>query len=145
MNRPRNINVVMGIGVFTFIAIAAYWFFWFVVPGVVQSRTPADADYLVYETYELAFPLPDAFVAISALVGVVGLSRMKDWGFLAMLLAAGGAFFLGLEDLLFDLENQMFVPFNSAAGIELVIVLLILSLGPIMTLLLWKHRRDLIK
>lgn len=145
MNRPRDINVVMGIGVFTFIAIAAYWFFWFVVPGVVQSRTPADADYLVYETYELAFPLPDAFVAISALVGVVGLSRMKDWGFLAMLLAAGGAFFLGLEDLLFDLENQMFVPFNSAAGIELAIVLLILSLGPIMTLLLWKHRRDLIK
>lgn len=145
MNRPRDINIVMGIGSFTFIAIAAYWFFWFVVPGVVQSRTPADADYLVYETYELAFPLPDAFVAISALVGVVGLSRMKDWGFLAMLLAAGGAFFLGLEDLLFDLENQMFVPFNSAAGIELVIVLLILSLGPIMTLLLWKHRRDLIK
>jgi hypothetical protein len=70
---------------------------------------------------------------------------MKDWGFLSMLLAAGATFFLGLEDLLFDLENNMFTPFNGAAGIELAIVLLIMSLGPIMTWLLWRQRRALIK
>ena len=145
MKRPSGINIVIGIGLFAFVAIAAYWLLWFFVPGVVQSRTPADADYLVYETYELAFPLPDAFVAIAALVGVIGLRKMKDWGFLSMLLAAGGALFLGLEDLLFDLENNMFVPFNSAAGIELAIVLVILSLGPVLTILLWKHRRELIR
>lgn len=144
MKRPADINVVIGIGIFAFVAIAAYWFFWFAVPGVVQSRTPADPDYLVYEAYELAFPLPDAFVAIAALAGVIGLSKMKDWGFLSMLLAAGGALFLGLEDLLFDLENNMFTPFNGAAGIELAIVLVILALGPTMTLLLWKHRKELI-
>lgn len=145
MKRPADINVVIGIGIFAFVAIAAYWFFWFAVPGVVQSRTPADPDYLIYEAYELAFPLPDAFVAIAALVGVIGLWKMKDWGFLSMLLAAGGAIFLGLEDLLFDLENHMFVPFNGAAGIELAIVLVILVLGPTMTLLLWKHRKELIR
>jgi hypothetical protein len=39
----------------------------------------------------------------------------------------------------------MFVPFNSAAMIELAIVLVILSLGPVMTFLLWKHRRELIR
>lgn len=145
MKRPADINVVMGIGIFAFVAIAAYWFFWFAVPGVVQSRTPADPDYLIYEAYELAFPLPDAFIAIAALVGVIGLRKMKDWGFLSMLLAAGGALFLGLEDLLFDLENHMFVPFDGAAGIELAIVLVILALGPAMTLLLWKHRKELIR
>jgi uncharacterized membrane protein (DUF2068 family) len=84
-------------------------------------------------------------VAIAALVGVIGLWKMKDWGFLSMLLAAGGAFFLGLEDLLFDLENNMFVPFNGASGIELAIVLVIMALGPIMTVLLWKHRKELVK
>lgn len=145
MKRSTDINIVIGIGIFAFAAIAAYWFCWFVVPGVVQARTPADPDFAVYVGYELAFPLPDAFVAVASLVGVIGLWKMKDWGFLSMLLAAGGAFFLGLEDLLFDLENNMFVPFNGAAGIELAIVLVILALGPIMTVLLWKHRKELVK
>lgn len=143
MKRPRDINIVIGIGIFAVVAIIAYWFFWFAVPGVVQSRMPTDPDFAIYSGYELAFPLPDAFAAISALLGVMGLWKMKDWGLLFMLLAAGATFFLGLEDLLFDLENKMFVPFNSAAVIELVIVLLIMSLGPMMTVLLWQHRKDL--
>ena len=145
MKRSRDINIVIGIGIFAVAAIVAYWFFWFVLPGVVQSRMPTDPDFAVYSAYELAFPLPDAFVAISALLGVIGLWQMKDWGFLFMLLAAGGTFFLGLEDLLFDLENNLFVPFNAAAGIELAIVLLILSLGPVMTFLLWRQRKELIR
>src|SRR5512143_3477798 len=134
MKRPSAVNIVIGIGIFAFVAIAAYWFFWFAVPGVVQSRGPADPDFAVYSGYELAFPLPDAFVAVAALVGVIGLWRMRDWGFLSMLLAAGGALFLGLEDLLFDLEHDMFVPLNGAAVIELAIVLMILSLGPTITI-----------
>jgi hypothetical protein len=145
MRRPRDINIVIGIGIFAVVSIAAYWFLWFAVPGVVQSRIPGDPGYRIYAGYELAFPLPDAFVAIASLVGVIGLWNMKDWGFLSMLLAAGGAFFLGLEDLLFDLEKQMFLPFNSAAMIELAIVLVILSLGPVMTVLLWRHRKELIR
>ena len=62
-----------------------------------------------------------------------------------MLLASGGAIFLGLEDLLFDLENNMFVPFNGAAAIELAIVLVIMAFGPIMIVLLWRHRREILK
>jgi len=145
MKHSKDINIVIGIGLFAFVAIVAYWFFWFAVPGVVQARTPADPDFTIYSAYELAFPLPDAFTAIAALIGVIGLWKMKDWGFLSMLLAAGGTFFLGLEDLLFDLENHMFVPFNSAAVIEAAIVLLIMSLGPVMTFLLWRQRKVLIK
>jgi hypothetical protein len=143
MKRPRDVNIVIGIGVFAFVAIVAYWFFWFVLPEAVQSRTIVDPDFAVYSGYELAFPLPDAFVAISSLVGVAGLWKMKDWGFLFMMLAAGGTIFLGLEDLLFDLENHMFTPFNSAAMIELAIVLVIMALGPTMIALLWKHRKEL--
>jgi hypothetical protein len=144
MRRSTEINIIIGIGLFACIAIVAYWFFWFVVPGVVQSRTLADPGFAVYSAYESAFPLPDAFVAITSLFGVIGLWKMKDWGFLSMLLAAGGAIFLGLEDLLFDLENQMFTPFNGAAVIELAIVLAILALGPTIITLLWKHRKEFI-
>lgn len=144
MKRPTNINVVIGIGIFAFIAISAYWYAWFLAPDVVQARLPSDPDYAVYMGYEQAFPLPDAFVALASLVGVFGLWKMRDWGFLSMLLAAGGALFLGLEDLLFDLQHNMFVPFNDATVIELAIVLVIMALGPAMTLLLWKHRHELI-
>jgi len=145
MNRPRDINIVIGIGIFAVVAFTTYWLLWFAVPGVVQSRMPGDPGFAIYEAFELAFLLADAFVAASALVGVIGLWSMKDWGFLSMLLAAGGAIFLGLEDLLFDLENQMFVPFTSAAMVELAIVLVLLSLGPVMTVLLWRHRKELIR
>lgn len=145
MKHPHDINIVIGIGIFAFAAIVAYWLCWFVFPEVVQARTPADPDFAIYSAYELAFPLPDGVTALAALIGVIGLWQMKDWGMLFMLLTAGGTFFLGLEDLLFDLENKMFVPFNGAAWIELVIVLLIMSLGPITTILLWRRRKDLIK
>jgi hypothetical protein len=143
MKRSRDINIVIGVGIFAMIAIITYWFFWFATPGVVQSRTPADSDFAIYSGYELAFPLPDAFVAITSLIGVLGLWKIRDWGFLFMNLAAGGAIFLGLEDLLFDLENHMFTPFNSAAVIELAIVLVTMALGPTMIVLLWKHRKEL--
>lgn len=144
MRRPTNINIVIGIGFFAFVAIVAYWLLWFLVPGVVQSRMPTDPEYAIYMGYELAFPVPDAFVAIAALIGVIGLWKMKDWGFVSMILAAGGAIFLGLEDLLFDLENHLLMPFDAAAAIELAIVLIILTLGPTMILLLWKYRKELI-
>jgi hypothetical protein len=145
MKRSTDINIVIGIGIFTVVAMIAYWYAWFLAPDIVRARIPTDPDYSVYVGYEQAFPLPDAFVTIAALVGVIGLWKMRDWGMLAMLLTAGGAFFLGLEDLLFDLQHNMLIPFNGAAVIELAIVLVIMSLGPIMTVLLWKHRRDLVK
>ena len=78
MKRSRDINIVIGIGIFAFAAIVMYWFFWFAMPGVVQSRTLGDPDFAVYFGYELAFPLPDAFVATASLIGVIGLWEMKE-------------------------------------------------------------------
>lgn len=145
MKRPSDINIVIGIGIFAALAIAAYWITWFYAPSAIQSLTPADPEYAIYVAYEQAFPLPDAFVALAALTGVIGLWKMRAWGFLSMLLAAGGAIFLGLEDLLFDLQHQMFASFTAEALIELSIVILILALGPLMTVLLWKHRQEFLK
>jgi hypothetical protein len=60
MKRPKDINIVIGIGIFTLIAMTAYWYAWFFAPDVVQSRVPSDPDYAVYVGYEQAFPLPYA-------------------------------------------------------------------------------------
>lgn len=108
-----------------------------------EKVNPDPSDYAIYVAYEQAFPLPDTFLALASLVGVLGLWKMRDWGFLSMLLAAGGAIFLGFEDLLHDLQHNMFEPFNGAAAIELAIVLVIMALGPTMIVLLWKHRKEI--
>ena len=49
MKRPTDINVVIGIGIFAFVAIAAYWFFWFVVPGWCRRALPPIQTYAVYD------------------------------------------------------------------------------------------------
>ncbi len=142
MKRPHEINIVIGIGIFAITVLTVYWITWFTVPELIQSRTPEAPDYQVYVNFEQAFPLADSFIAIAALIGVIGLWRMKPWGFLSMMLVAGGAIFLGLMDLLYDIQHSMFVPLNAETTIELIIVILTLSLGPIMTALLWRRRKD---
>lgn len=42
---------------------------------------PGDTDFVIYNAFELAFPLPDAFVAISTLIGVTGLWGDEGLGF----------------------------------------------------------------
>jgi len=141
MSRPRSINIVIGLGIFAFIAILLYWIAWFLAPSLVQSRTPDHPDFVCYVTYEQSFPLADAYVAISALLGVIGLWKMRAWGFLCMMLVSGGAIFLGLMDLLYDLEHSIFFPLTAESTTELVIVFLLLALGPVTATLLWKNRR----
>jgi len=145
MKRPSEINIVIGISIFMIVLMVTYWTLWFAVPGVVQSRTPGDSDFAIYSGYELAFPLPDGMTIVAALIGLIGLWKMKDWGFLGMLLAGGCTLFLGFEDLLFDLENHMFVPFNGSSAIEMVAVLCSLAMPSVAIILLWKQRKQLIK
>jgi hypothetical protein len=145
MKRSRDINIVIGIGIFAVIAIVAYWITWFAAPQAIQSRTPDAPDYSIYVNFEQAFPMADGYVAIATLIGVIGLWQMAPGGFLSMMLVGGGALFLGLMDLLYDLEHQMFVPLTAESLIELIIVIVTLSLGPIMTSLLWKHRKEFLK
>ena len=141
MQRPRGVNFVIGLEIFTVVGVVLYWTTWFFAPEIIQARSPDAHDYQIYVTFEQAFPLADSWLAIAALIGVVGLWRMRDWGFLFSLLASSAAIFLGLMDLLYDLEHGMFIPFTSEAGIELIIVLLMLLLAPLQIYLLWRHRR----
>ena len=141
MKRPWEVNLLIGLGVFAAVAVTLYWITWFNAPQVIQPRTPADPDYEIYVNFEQAFPLADAWLAAAALIGVVGLRKMRDWGFLFMLLAGSSAIFLGLMDLLYDLEHDMFVPLTTEAAIELIIVLLLLLLGSGVIGIVWRVRR----
>lgn len=140
MQRPREIGWLVGIALFACTAIALYWLCWFAFPAAVQSRLPGDADYAIYAAYELAFLLPDGALALACLLAAGGIWRQRTWAYCTFWLAAGGILFLGLEDLLYDLQHSMFYPFSAGSLVELLIVLLILSLGPLTIRLLWRVR-----
>jgi len=145
IQRPREVNLVVGLGIFTVVAAVLYWTAWFLAPETIQARSPDAQDYQIYVNFEQAFPLADSWLAIAALIGVVGLWKMRAWGFLFGLLGGSAAIFLGLMDLLYDLQHNMFVPFTSQAGTELVIVLLLLLVSPLQIYLLWRRRRMFMK
>ena len=141
MQRPGGINFVIGLEILVIVGVVLYWTTWFLAPEFIQSRSVDAPDYQIYVNFEQAFPLADSWLAIAALIGVVGLWRMRDWGFLFSLLTGSSAIFLGFMDLLYDLQHGMFIPFTLEASIELLIVLLLLLLAPIQIYLLWRHRR----
>lgn len=145
MKLHRDIKIVIGIGIFGFVVLTAYWIIWFTAPQLIQSRTPDAPDYAIYVAFEQAFPLADSYIAVAALIGAIGLSKMRPWGFLSSLLGSGGLIFLGLMDLLYDIEHKMFAPLNAESTMELVIVILTFVLGSIIVTLLWKHRKEFLK
>ena len=145
MQRPRGVNLVIGVESLIVVVVVLFWATWFLAPESIQARSPDAPDYQIYVSFEQAFILADSWIAIAALVGVLGLWRMRDWGFLFSLLCGGGGIFLALMDLLYDLQHGMFVPLTSEAGTELIIVVLTLSLAPLSIYLLWRHRRMFIK
>jgi hypothetical protein len=138
IGRPRGFWVIVGLLLFATVATALFWIAWFFLPGSVQA-----SDWECYIVFEQAFPLADTWMAIAALIGAIGLWRRKDWGFLFGLLAGSAAIFLGLMDLLYDLEHGTFTKLNAESLIELAIVVLLLTLGPVILTYLWTRRRQL--
>lgn len=138
IGRPRGFWVIVGLLLFATVATALFWIAWFFLPGSVQA-----SDWECYIVFEQAFPLADAWMAIAALIGAIGLWRRKDWGFLFGLLAGSAAIFLGLMDLLYDLEHGTFAQLTGESLIELAIVVLLLALGPVILTYLWTRRRQL--
>lgn len=79
-------------------------------------------------------------MAVCTLLGALGLLHAKSWGFLFGLLAASSAIFLGLVDVLFTLNEGIYGVGGVETGIEIVINLLTLGLGPVTIFYLWKYR-----
>jgi hypothetical protein len=143
MRRPASINLVIAIQVLIGIGVIAYWAAWLASPELVRAREPGSADYVIYVAFEGAFLLADLWVAGASLTGAAGLWLMRDWGLPFTLLGAGAGIFLGLIDLLYDLEHATFAPLSGSALLELMIVIGLLVLCPLSAYLVWQDRRSL--
>jgi hypothetical protein len=134
---PKGLGWIIGVLLFACLATLAYWVVFF-TSGDVQVRQDE-----VYLAYERAFPLADTWMAACALLGAVGLWRRRAWGVVFGLLAASSAVFLGLLDLLFDLNEGILTSGGIEATIEMAIILLSLVIGPAAIVYLWVNRSAL--
>ena len=83
-------------------ATLLYWVLF--LGGVI---VPADSE--CYMAWERSFPLADLWMVGCALAAAIGLWRGAEWGTRWALVAAGAMIFLGLIDLLFALENGLYL------------------------------------
>lgn len=100
-----------------------YWFGFFATGNMTPS--PSDCGY----KFELAFPAADLWMAASAALAAIGLGRGARWGRAMALVTAGSILYLAAMDILFDLENGVYLIARSQTVVEASINLSCLGFG----------------
>lgn len=93
--------------------------------------------------WELSFPLADAWMAVTAILGAVGLWRGRPSGLLFSLVSAGAMVFLGLMDILFFVQNRLYLPLTGETAVELFIHIWVVTFGLFVITYVWRCRVDL--
>jgi hypothetical protein len=125
---------------FAALVTIAYWVVWFGVDRNLLASSQAAS----YFAFENAFPAADGWLTLTLVIGALGLARSRSWGLLWGLLAGGAGVYLGCMDVLFDLENGIYlVPRGgdpSAVIIEATINILTFALSLVVITYIWRHR-----
>jgi hypothetical protein len=114
-----------------------YWIAFF-SSGAVQASS--DPCYLVFER---AFPAADGWTALCALVAAHALWRRRARAVLFGIAAGSGFVFLGLMDVLYNLEHGMYALHSAEMAAEIVINVTCLTIGPAGIVLVWRGRSAL--
>ena len=138
---PRGRAFIIASMLFAALLTIAYWVVWFLVDRNLLASSQATS----YFTFENAFPAADGWLTLTLLLAALGLARGRAWGLLAGLLAGGAGVYLGCMDVLFDIENGIYlVPKGgdpSAVAIEVTINILTFALSLVVITYIWRHRR----
>jgi len=142
MKRPTVLTVT---AVLMFLTAAGTLLFWVAFfadleaqrVGTLAARSDA------WFAWELSFPLADLWMAATAILGAVGLWRMRRTALLFGLVSTGAMVFLGLMDVLFFLENGLYLPMTGEVALELFIHAWAVAFGLFAIRSVWKHRAAL--
>jgi len=143
MKRPAVLTVTAILMLLTAAGTVLFWAI-FLADLDAQRESAFASRSDAWLAWELSFPLPDAWVAATAILGAVGLWRVRPSGLLFGLVSGGAMVFLGLIDLLFFLQNGLYLPMNGEAAIELFIHVWATAFGLFAILATWRHRSQLI-
>jgi hypothetical protein len=140
LGAPRGRGFVIGVLVFGVVATAAYWVVWF----GIDRELLASAHTASYYAFENSFPLADGWMLLTGAAAAVALARRRASALLWCIAAGTNSVYLGLLDVLFDLENGIYrSPDGGAVAVELVINVLTLTLGAFVLGWAWARRREL--
>ena len=141
--RPTGLSIVAVLMLLTGIGIVGYWAAF--LSSLDAQRTGYFASRSVaWFAWELSFPLPDAWIAATAILGAAGLWRGRQGGLLFGLVSGGAMVFLGLIDALFFLENGLFCPVNGEVVAQILIQVWMIGFGIFSIHTIWKRRDQLI-
>ncbi len=138
-----GLRFMIGLLWFGALATLAYWVVWF---GLDRSWL-ATADTPTYYAFENAFPVADAWMAVTAALGATALQRRRQSALLWLLCAGSASLYLAGMDILFDLENGIYRVHGGLRGnagdvaVELFINVGCLAGGAAIVSYAWRHRR----
>lgn len=111
-----------------------YWLVFFTSGEVRSSEAEC------YLAFERAFPAADGWLAAACAAAAEGLRRGRAWAALFGIAAGSAAVYLGLMDVLYNLENGMYARLDGPMIGELIINVYCLSFGPFLLGYFWRVR-----
>ncbi|MDP9183737.1 MAG: hypothetical protein M3P04_13290 [Actinomycetota bacterium] len=138
MTFPRR-RLVVVLLVLAAVIILAYWTTWY-----AHREWLASSEDAAYEDFENAFPLADAWLAMTALLAAWALWKRRPSALLWLLCAGSAGVYLACMDVLYDLQHGVWWAGGSGGVVELVINLLTISGSAAGLLLGWRHRAALL-
>ena len=101
---PRYVGLTLGLIVAAFVAMIAYWTIWF----FGNRAWLAALDTPSYFVFENAFPAADGWLTVACGAGAWALWKRKQSAMFWLLAGGSASIFLGLMDVLFNLENSVY-------------------------------------
>ncbi|MEO6602568.1 MAG: hypothetical protein ABIQ16_21980 [Polyangiaceae bacterium] len=138
---PRGGRFILGLLIFGVLATGAYWVVWFGIDREILASAHTDR----YYAFENSFPLADAWMVVTGVLASIALVRRRASALLWCIAAGSISIYLGLLDVLFDLQNGIYLsPDTGGVVVEIVINVLTLSLGSVLLVWAWRSRRALL-
>jgi hypothetical protein len=137
---PRFHGLTLGLILAAFVALLAYWIVWF----FVNRQWLASMDTQAYYVFENSFPAADAWLAFACAAGAWSLHKRRPAGLFWLLAGGSASIYLGLMDVLFDLENGIYLAPKGdwgAVGTEIAINVYSLGVGAWALWYGWRNRR----
>src|SRR4051812_10606789 len=137
---PRGSRAILAVLVFGVLATAAYWLVWFGIDREILASAHSDS----YYAFENSFPLADAWMVACGVAACIALVRRRASSLLWIIAAAATSIYLGLLDVLFDLENGIYRSADTGGVlVEVAINVLTLTFGTVIMIWAWRMRREL--
>jgi len=122
----RGVKMLITLSVLWILTAICCIYYWidFYVRGEVQV---VNEDW--YVKFQKAFTIADSWMAVSALVGAIGLLSGQLYGLLFALIAAASLIFLGLMDVTFNIQNNLYRLVGTSSQMKFEVFLNLWALG----------------